>query len=472
MNQAAPRKVWGVRELLNYVTRMLVQDERLQDIAVRGEISGYTPISSSGNIIFSLKEPSGALLKCFLRNQFAAALPPLGNGTEAIAYGSIGTFGSEFQLQAVGVSLVGAGRLAAMYEKIKRRLEGEGLFDPGRKRPLPRYPFRIALVSSPEAEGARDFRKAIEDKAPFVSVKLWPSLVQGPGAVDSLVQALARAQRSDAEVVVLVRGGGSDEDRMPFNDEMLARAIAAPSGRVPVVTGIGHRGDHHIADDVADREAPTPTAAANLLIENFVAFPSFVAAARERLRASLRRRIDERRAHLGRVVQSPYLQRFQRVTDSYAQRIDSLSARMAGFERELLRKRTETLRDLERKLLYQDPGTNLARRIARLQTLDAGLRRAATDRGAQARRTLDERRRRLNEARAGVMRSARSRFDLLRAHLEGKNPETILQQGYAIVRHRGGVVREAGEVAVGEAIEARLWRGAIEARVEGITPDG
>ncbi|MFY9781422.1 MAG: exodeoxyribonuclease VII large subunit [Candidatus Baltobacteraceae bacterium] len=473
MSQVVPAqpKVWGVRELVNYLKRAFAHDRNISELGVRGELTDHSR-SGFGHVYFGLKEPNGAVLKCFVRSTYVPDLPPLENGLEATAFGSLGLFEgrSQYQLVVTSVQLVGAGRLAAAYEKIKRKLEAEGLFDGVRKRPIPRYPFRVALVSSPEAEGARDFLTILRAKAPQIGVRLVATSVQGQGAADSIARALAQAGRLDVDVVVLARGGGSDEDRLPFNDESVARAIAA--SRVPVVTAIGHQGDHHIADDVADREAATPTAAAELLVAGFSALPQRLRDSRARLRSSLQHRIDERGRRLERAAGSAYLQRFERISDVLSERVDRLLTGVVGAEREVIRRNDLYLRELERRLGRYDPRAQLAARATRVAGLREALGMRLATRLTTARRDANDAARTLESTAAARLQGAGHCLALWTARLEGKNPEKILQQGYAIVRHGGRVVSDAGAVAAGDLIEAQFSRGTLAARVEATAQDG
>ncbi len=473
MSQPVPAgpKIWGVRELVNYLKRAFARDRNLAELGVRGELTDYVQ-SGIGHVYFGLKEPSGAVLKCFVRNTYAPDLPLLQNGLEATAFGSLGLYEgrSQYQLIVTSVQLVGAGALAAAYEKMKRKLEAEGLFDGVRKRPIPRYPFRVVLVSSSEGEGARDFVTIVRAKAPQIEVRFVPTVVQGQGAAESIARALAQAARPGVDVVVLARGGGSDEDRLPFNEESVARAIAA--SRVPVLTAIGHQGDHHIADDVADREAATPTAAAELLVTGFAALPQRLRDSRARMRSCLQNRIDERRARLARAAGSPYLQRFERVTDVLAERIDRLQTGVVGAEREVIRRNDLYVRELERRLGRHDPRAELAARATRVAGLREALGVRIATRLATARRDAADAARTLDGKTAARLQSSAHRLALWSARLKGKNPETILQQGYAIVRHNGRVVSDAGDIALGELVEAQLSRGTLTARVEATAQDG
>ncbi len=466
----APR-VWGVRQLINYVGKAFANDPRLSDLGVRGEITGLSR-PPSGHVYFGLKEPSGATIKCFVRSSYARALPDIQNGIEATAYGSLGVYPdrSELSLNVASVELGGAGKLAAVYERIKRKLEQEGLFDAARKRALPRFPFRIALVSSPGADGAKDFLGVVRAKAPAALVTVVATPVQGVGAAEQIAAALAAAGRFAPDVIALVRGGGSDEDRLPFNEESVARAIAA--AKAPVITAIGHRADHHIADDVADCSAATPTAAAERLVEGFATVHAVIGEDVERMRKRVRRLLADALGRTAELAASPYLRSFDRAHNALAQRVDRLSADLGARQAAVIHRRSGVLRALERRLIENDPGVRLAQRLGRVQAGTAALQRAAAGRVARGQRRLDLAGRGLQPATAASLLRAGTRLAILSARLDGKDPAAILQQGYAIVRRDGRAIRDARELAAGEAVEAQLWRGTFRARVEETQGDG
>jgi len=195
----------------------------------------------------------------------APELPRLENGYQVIAYGEITAYSkaSRYQLIAYRIELDGVGRLNEIFERLKRKLEAEGAFAPERKRPMPRFPFRIALVSSRGAAGATDFLKILRERAPHIEVVFEETPVQGVAAAGEIVRAINRASQAEVDCVVVARGGGSYEDLFAFNAEEVARAIMRC--RHPVISAIGHESDHTIADFVADRRAETPSAAAHAL---------------------------------------------------------------------------------------------------------------------------------------------------------------------------------------------------------------
>jgi exodeoxyribonuclease VII large subunit len=297
--------VLSVSDLTRRVRELLDTDYRLQDVWVGGEVSNVSR-PASGHLYFTLKD-SGASLRCVMwRPDVARLLTPPREGEAIEAHGRVSVYeaGGQYQLYADTLRLAGEGVLFQQFLRLKARLEAEGLFDPERKRPLPAWPGRIGLVTSPTGAALRDVLHVLERRFPLAEVTLAPTPVQGEGAPEGIVaalQALNRHVRPD--VILLVRGGGSIEDLAAFNDETVARAIVA--SQAPVVSGVGHETDFTIADFAADVRAPTPSAAAEIVSPDVAALSEdldlhqarLAGALGERLRAQ-RWRLDEQRLKL------------------------------------------------------------------------------------------------------------------------------------------------------------------------------
>lgn len=257
--------VLSVGELTRYLRQLLEADYRLQDVTVRGEVSNLSR-PSSGHLYFTIKD-SEASLRCVMwRPQVdrLRAVPRDGDSVEAHGHISVYESGGQYQLYVDSVRLSGEGDLYRAYLELKDKLEAEGLFDPERKRPLPPFPRRIGVVTSPTGAALQDVLDVLSRRFPLAEVVLSPSQVQGAGAPAQLLAALDRFQHAEpVQVILLVRGGGSLEDLAAFNDEALARAVGECS--VPVVSGVGHETDFTIVDFAADQRAPTPSAAAELV---------------------------------------------------------------------------------------------------------------------------------------------------------------------------------------------------------------
>ncbi|HLF80853.1 MAG TPA: exodeoxyribonuclease VII large subunit, partial [Anaerolineales bacterium] len=257
-------RIWTPGELNRHVRQLLEGDYRLQDLWVAGEIANLSQ-PASGHLYFSLTDGS-ANLRCVIWRSEAEGLPRLPRDGEAVeVHGHLSVYeaGGQYQLYADRIRLAGEGELFQEFMRLKQKLEGEGLFDPERKRPLPRWPKRLGVVTSPTGAALRDVLNVLSRRYPLVEVVLSPTPVQGEAAPAAIAQALAALDQQPAcDVVLLVRGGGSMEDLWAFNTEQVVRAVAA--SRAPVISGIGHETDVILADFAADRRAPTPSAAAEL----------------------------------------------------------------------------------------------------------------------------------------------------------------------------------------------------------------
>ncbi len=259
---------WTVSDLTRYLRELLESDELLQDVWVTGEVSNFSR-PASGHVYFTLKDSSASLRCVMWRNAVLRQSFTPGDGEAIDVHGSISIYeaGGQYQLYADLFRQAGEGALFAEFLRLKALLEAEGLFAAERKRPIPARPKRIGIVTSPTGAALQDILNTLRRRYPLVEVVLAPTPVQGEEAPLSIITALQDIVRvADPDVIILARGGGSIEDLWAFNDERVARVIAA--SRVPVITGVGHETDFTIADFVSDMRAPTPTAAAELATPN------------------------------------------------------------------------------------------------------------------------------------------------------------------------------------------------------------
>ena len=282
----------SVSQLTRIVKNALENRPDLQNVLVRGEISNLTR-HSSGNVYFSLKD-SGSQVRAVMFSRNAQAVRgQLRDGLEVLALGSISLYEKrgEYQLYVVALQPAGLGALYIEFEKLKQKLQDEGLFSRERKKPLPPMPRRIAVITSPTGAAVRDIINVITRRFPAVEITVVPALVQGEEAPASLRRALARAIKlNNVDTIILARGGGSYEDLWAFNDEALARDIAAC--RIPIISGVGHETDFTIADFVADERAPTPSAAAERAVPELFALKQECAAFSSLLHRALKSRVD------------------------------------------------------------------------------------------------------------------------------------------------------------------------------------
>jgi exodeoxyribonuclease VII large subunit len=467
---ATARVVVGVKRLADYLQRKVEADTNLRLVHVRGEVSNLSA-SPRGHCYFDLKE-GDAILKCFAWGDDYARFRDLKNGVAVVATGAVSTYAlkSSYQLNVRVVEREGLGNVAALFEERKRKLAAEGLFAAERKRPLPRFPFRIALVSSRGANGALDFTTILRERAPHVAVEWCETSVQGPNAAAEIAAALDRASRLDVDAIVLTRGGGSFEDLFSFSDEVVVRAVAR--ARHPVLSAIGHTADQQLCDFAADAHVETPSAAAKALGQGGLELRAAIAERLGRGRAALDLRVERLQARLGRALVRSRLGDPRAFLIPLEQQLDEAERRLAERGRAAVRVREERVRSAVGRLAAYDPSQRLAERAQRLQAAALRLENAIAGRfGAELRRAR-EAGRRLEPAARMRLERAKAGLAVANAHLNGKDPEAILQRGYAIVTYRSAIVRDPATVPTGALIEARVARGTLAARVETEEADG
>ncbi|HEX5459946.1 MAG TPA: exodeoxyribonuclease VII large subunit [Steroidobacteraceae bacterium] len=487
---AAPERSVYTVSRLNKEVRIALE-RGLGVVWVEGELSNFSQ-PSSGHWYFSLKDRESQVRCAMFRVKNAALGFTPKAGQHVIARGRVSLYEprGEYQLIVDHLEDAGVGALQREFERLKAKLAAEGLFASERKRGLPRFPRRIAVITSPTGAAVRDVINILARRYPPAAVLVYPTAVQGAAAIPAIVQALQLASaRAECDVVILARGGGSLEDLWSFNDERVARAIRACA--IPVVTGIGHEIDFTIADFAADARAPTPSGAAELVAPDSVACLEALARMESRMTACMRREL--------RVVSTRLSSVGARLKQAHpgmrlahqAQRLDDLEQRLAGAVTAVLHTRRHRLNDAVTRLIQRSPEVRLARQIQRLDDL----RQRLTAAGGAG---LNARQNRLSEASSKLFRSSPERLirsrsqqaEILGARLEHAaaqylsrlshrvalakksldlaSPLATLARGFAIVtRPDGTLVTDARSVPAGEEIEARLASGRLRARVTG-----
>ena len=459
--------VVGVARLASYVKRKLEGDPKLGMLGVDGEITNLR-VQPSGSWNFDVKDRD-AVLACFAFPSDAATFPAAKNGDAVVVYGKVSTYekSSKYQLVVRHTELAGVGALYARFEALRLKLEAEGLFREERKRRIPPYPFRVALVGSPTGEGTRDFRTQARARAPQVDVQLFETAVQGDVA-PQIVAALLRAYASAPDLVVLARGGGSFEDLFVFNDARVVRTVA--NAPVPVVTAIGHESNTSLADFAASRSAPTPSTAAQTLLPPREDLLRTLKREGERLVRALDGRLHRRRAQLDRIERRSPLADPTLLLAGRRQRLDALAGGLERTAQARLARLHERVIAAERALERRSPATTLAARRERFDALRGrlDLRFLAEKRGRR-----DDLAERLEPTFARAAQRARHRFEVLRAQLGTVDPQAPLRRGFAIVRRPGGAVLvDPAEAPRGTRLRIELARGELTARVEAEGTDG
>ena len=427
---------------LNQAVGQLLE-RNIPSLWVRGEISNFTQ-AASGHWYFTLKDSRAAVRAVMFRGRAAAVgfVPRAGDQVEVRARVSLYEPRGDYQLQAEAMRRAGVGNLYEAFLRLKAQLAEEGLFDPAVKRTPVVLPRAIGVITSLHAAALRDVLSALARRAPQVPVVVYPAPVQGADAAARLaVQLQVANARQEVDTLLLVRGGGSIEDLWSFNDESLARLVAASA--IPVISGVGHETDFTIVDFVADVRAPTPTAAAEL-----ACVP----------RADLLGQVEQAARRLARAQ--------QRRLEWAAQRLDRAAAQLVSPARRLAHQ-AERLNTLRHRLAGAWNGPQ-GRRNARIGLLAQRLAHAAPDLGRASER-LAAVARRLGQAQARQLAVRKARADAVAAHLRALDPQHTLARGYAIVRDaQGRIVRDGASRARAQELDATFAQGG--ARVQVLDP--
>lgn len=446
MPEPAHPKVYGVSELTREIQDAL--EHRFDTLWVEGEVSSLsTPVS--GHCYMVLKDQAAQIRAVMFRMQMRTLRFALENGMKVLARGRIGVYAprGEYQLILAYLEPLGTGTLALALLQLKRRLAEQGLFDQALKRPLPFLPRRVALITSPTGAAVRDFLKIVSERFANLEILVVPVRVQGAEATDEVVEALAFTNREGlADVVVITRGGGSLEDLWPFNEERLALAVRR--SRIPVVSAVGHEIDWTLCDLAADLRAPTPSAAAQMVVAEKEVLARAIRDLGDRLLVRFHLQIRARRRDLEGLKQR--IREPRRILSEAWQRMDELEGRM---RREVGRRLLEATRFVQtgrRGLLAHAPTRGIPLQRRQLGFLVAQIR-GAVEREVQG---------------------SRSDIALLSSRLEDLNPLSILKRGYSITRSLPGkrLIRDAEGVSPGQGVHVQIARGALVCRVEEVEP--
>ena len=437
------RRALTVTELTERIQGVL--ETEFLDVWVEGEISNLK-LATSGHWYFSLKDEQAQLRAVVWKTDARLVRFRPRDGMKVLARGQLRVYPprGEYQLSVQLLEPLGKGSLQQAFEELKQKLEQEGLFDPARKRPLPMLPRRIGVVTSPTGAVLRDILRVLRSRYADIEVLVYPALVQGEGAAAEIAQGIRALNRlGGLDVILLARGGGSLEDLWAFNEEAVARAIAA--SRIPTISAVGHETDFTIADFVADLRAATPSAAAERVVQAKEELVARVRALDERRDGALRLRLARVRARVEAAAAHRVFAAERGRLRVLAQRTDELARRS---ETGLLRL-VERGRAHERRLRERLEAFRLDRQLAaRRERLER-----QRDRLAVLFRAQTERR--------------RSRLGRLAASLDGLSPLSVLGRGYALVFQEAQerLVRDTSEVEVGEALRIRLHKGALRASI-------
>jgi len=437
------RRVWTVRDLVAAVRTHI--EREYSDAWVEGEISNFRA-QNSGHLYFTLKDQGGQISVVVFRSSARLLRFRPADGMQVVVRGRVTIYEDRGQLQIIAehVEPKGAGALQIAFEQLKAKLDAEGLFEASRKKPIPALPQKIGIVTSPQAAALRDILNILQRRHHSVSVLIFPAQVQGEVASREVAAGLRYFNRSrNVDVVIVARGGGSAEDLAAFNDEGLARVVAASS--LPVISAVGHETDFTIIDFVADLRAPTPSAAAELVIRSRQEVEDQLTELDARLQRGMRYRLLMGRQRLTELAQHGAFGRMMDLIRRRQQKVDDLGFRLAHAQRGLLESQRRRFESLAASVRHYD-----------LRLVLAGIRKELDAKVASM----------ASAARTSLLHR-RGRFERLTSQMEALSPLAILERGYALVFDASGkLVKDSAQVKAGEDVSARLARGQIVATVK------
>lgn len=420
-------------------------DTRLQDVWLRGEISNFTH-HSSGHMYFTLKDSDSRIRTIMFasHNQKLAFRPK--EGTKVIARGNITVYerDGQYQFYALHMQPDGIGSLFMAFEQLKERLNAEGLFGQERKRSIPRYPAAIGVITSPTGAAVRDILITLRRRQPGVAVLLYPVLVQGIQAAGSIAQAIEAMNRSgEVDVLIVGRGGGSLEELWAFNEEVVARAIAAST--IPIISAVGHETDFTISDFVADLRAPTPTAAAELAVANREELRQHLTHVNRRLQSAMNRFLNQNQERLLRAQQSVVFRKPEQLMMKHADKVARLQEQLTYRLQLMQGQSSQRWKELRGRLREQTPVHQVR----------------------AARKRLDGNQHQLVQSMAAITKQKRMETAAMIRQLDALSPLKIMSRGYSLVydEQEAKLIRSIEEVQPGDVVRVKLSDGQLDCHV-------
>ena len=442
--KAPDRRIWGVRDLV--ATLRASMEREYSDIWVEGEISNFRAHDSSGHLYFTLKDGDSQIRAVMFRSQARLLRFRPEDGMQVILRGRATIYETrgELQLSAEYLEPKGAGALQIAFEQLKAKLEAEGLFDPARKKTIPALPRCIGIVTSPQAAALRDILNILRRRHHSANVLIYPVQVQGETAASEVSTGIKYFNRAkNVDVIIVARGGGSAEDLAAFNHEGLARTVA--SSEISVISAVGHETDVTIIDFVADLRAPTPSAAAELVIRSRQEIEEQSESLALRLARAVRYRLLIAKQALTQAARQGAFVRMMGGINQRQQKVDDLIFRLEKAERKLIEQHRRRWERASAAVRHYD-----ARRML------AGIRKDLTTQTSAVAAAV-----------RAILRRQRSRLDQLQHQLRALSPIAILERGYALVFDSSGkLVKSSVQVVPGDEISARLAHGTFTARIE------
>ena len=438
-------KYYSITALNRAIKNMFDSKPELNNVFIKGEISNFKH-HTRGHLYFTLKDENSRIAAVMFAGPATKLKFEPEDGMKVLVAGRVTVYEQTggYQIYVEQMDLDGIGNLYLEYEKLKKQLEQEGLFSIEHKRPIPKYPKRIGIITAPTGAAIRDILSTIKRRYPICETILFPALVQGTGAKESIVEQLNRAQDFDLDVIICGRGGGSIEDLWAFNEEIVARAIY--NSKIPVISAVGHEIDFTIADFVADLRAPTPTGAAEMAVPNLVDLKTLIEQYKIRMNENIKGIINYNTKRLDSIRESYILKNPLALYEVKEQKLDTYIDRLNGYMSTMLNDYKNRLDNIKSSYVLKNPLATYEVKRERINNLESIL----------------------NKIIVSQIDVNKHKYEVMINKLELLNPLNILSKGYSLVTVDGMVVKDTNELKIEDTINIRMHKGNVKAIVKEI----
>ena len=438
-------KYYSITALNRAIKNMFDSKPELNNVFIKGEISNFKH-HTRGHLYFTLKDENSRIAAVMFAGPATKLKFEPEDGMKVLVAGRVTVYEQTggYQIYVEQMDLDGIGNLYLEYEKLKKQLEQEGLFSIEHKRPIPKYPKRIGIITAPTGAAIRDILSTIKRRYPICETILFPALVQGTGAKESIVEQLNRAQDFDLDVIICGRGGGSIEDLWAFNEEIVARAIY--NSKIPVISAVGHEIDFTIADFVADLRAPTPTGAAEMAVPNLVDLKTLIEQYKIRMNENIKGIINYNTKRLDSIRESYILKNPLALYEVKEQKLDTYIDRLNGYMSTMLNDYKNRLDNIKSSYVLKNPLATYEVKRERINNLESIL----------------------NKIIISQIDVNKHKYEVMINKLELLNPLNILSKGYSLVTVDGMVVKDTNELKIEDTINIRMHKGNVKAIVKEI----
>lgn len=436
-------KYYSITALNRAIKNMFDSKPELNKVYIKGEISNYKH-HSRGHLYFTLKDENSRIAAVMFSSQASKLTFEPEDGMKVLVCGRVTVYESTggYQIYVEEMNLDGIGNLYLEYEKLKRKLEQEGLFNLDHKKPIPKFPKKIGIITAPTGAAIRDILSTLKRRYPLCDTILFPALVQGEGAKESIVKQLKRAQDFDLDVIICGRGGGSIEDLWAFNEEIVARAIY--ESKIPIISAVGHEIDFTIADFVADLRAPTPTGAAEMAVPNLLDLQALIGQYRIRLNENIKNILSKNQRKLDNLRNSYILKNPMSLYEIKEQKLDNLIDRSNQYIINYLNQSKIKLNHLKSSYILKNP---------------LGIYEVKKEKLTNIKELL-------NKIIKNKITTYNYQYNLIINKLDLLNPLNVLKKGYSLVTSEGKLIKDSNELKINDYIEIKMYKGKVKAIVK------